>query len=189
MSERTINTDTKAALTQNIVRPAILVYADFPAGEVRMWTGIGPIFVDGHEWQGVGSLLALEDITETTDSAQNGMAVRLSGIPSEIFDSVTLANYQNRRATVAMVVFDADGEAIGAPVTLFRGLMDSDSVKDSGGEVSVTISLESAMSDQLRPRIFRYDHEDQQTRYPDEGDKGLEFVAALQGLQIRWGEA
>ena len=75
-------------------------------------------------------------------------------------------------------VFDADGEAIGAPVTLFRGLMDSDSVKDSGGEVSVTISLESAMSDQLRPRIFRYDHEDQQTRYPDEGDKGLEFVAA-----------
>jgi hypothetical protein len=78
---------------------------------------------------------------------------------------------------------------IGAPVSLFRGLMDSDSVKDTGTEVSVTMSLESAMSDQLRPRVYRYTHEDQQTLYPDAGDKGLEFVAALQNLQLRWGEA
>jgi hypothetical protein len=100
-----------------------------------------------------------------------------------------LGNYQNRRASVSLVVFDADGEAIGAPIVLFRGLMDSDNVKDTGTEVSVTINLESSLSDQLRPRIFRYTHEDQQTRYPTLNDKGLEFVAKLQNLQLKWGEA
>lgn len=188
MTERNINADTKAAIQENLVRPALLVYADFPDGEVRIWTGFAPLFVDGHDWIGVGNLLAIEDVTETTDSGQNGMGVRLSGIPSEIFTAITLGNYQNRRAEVSMIVFDEVGEAIGAPMMLFRGLMDSDTVRDTGNEVSVTISLESVLSDQLRPRIFRYTHEDQRTLNPEEEDKGLEFVAALQNLQIHWGE-
>lgn len=187
-TERPLDPDTKAALNENAVRLALLVYADFPDGEIRMWTGIGPLFAEGHDWQGVGDLLGVEDVTESTDTAQNGMAVRLSGIPSEIFSMLTLGNYQNRRAEVSLLVFGDDLEPVGAPVRLFAGMMDSDSVKDSGIEVSVTIQLESAMSDQLRPRVYRYTHEDQQTRYPEAGDKGLEFVASLQNLYIRWGQ-
>ena len=188
MSERTLHKDTKSALAENVVRPAILVYADFPAGEIRMWSGLGPLTVDGETWTGVGNLLGIEDVTETLDTGAGGMAVQLAGMPSEIFNRIEMADYQNRRATVAMLVFDSEGEAVGAPITLFSGMMDSDTVKDSGGEVSVTIALESALSDQLRPRVFRYDHEDQQTRYPQEEDKGLEFVASLQNLELKWGE-
>lgn len=187
-TERALDPETKIAFGQNAVHLALLVYADFPDGEVRIWTGAGTLVAEGEQWTGVGALLSIEDVTETTDSAQNGMAVKLSGIPSPIFTSITLGNYQNRRAEVHLIVFDANMEAIGSPVPLFRGLMDSDSVKDTGPEVSVTIYCESAMSDQLRPRIFRYTHEDQQTRYPDANDKGLEYVAALQNLQIRWGQ-
>ncbi len=187
-AERELPEGVKEALGENLVRLAILAYADFPAGEVRIWTGIGSLHAEGAEWTGVGGLLAIEDITETTDSAQNGMAVRLAGIPSEIFSAITLGNYQNRKAEISLLVFDGDYDPIGSPVVLFRGLMDSDTVKDTGSEVSVTINIESAMSDQLRPRIFRYTHEDQRTRYPDTTDKGLEYVAALQNLQLRWGE-
>jgi hypothetical protein len=189
MSERALHPDVKDALQENTVRPVLLAYADFPDGAVRIWTGIGTLVSEGQEWIGMGELLSVEDITETTDSAQHGMAVRLSGIPSELFSKITLGNYQNRRAELSMLVFDRDYEAIGAPIVLFRGLMDSDAVKDTGTEVSVTINLESALSDQLRPRVFRYTHEDQQTRYPDANDRGLEFVAALQNLQLRWGQA
>jgi len=188
-TERDINALTKTALNENLVRPAILCYADFPDGAIRIWSGFGTLFADGYDWLGLGDLISIEDITETTDSAQNGMAVRLSGIPSALFSAIMLGNYQNREASVSLIVFDATGSVIGSPISLFRGLMDSDTVKDSGNEVSVTINLESALSDQLRPRIYRYTHEDQQTRYPTAGDKGLEFVAALQNLQLRWGEA
>ncbi len=188
MTERPLNADTKAALQESAVNLALLVYADFPDGEIRVWSGVGVLFAEGVEWTGVGALLAIEDVTETTDSAQNGMAVKLSGIPSEIFTAITLGNYQNRRAYVSLLVMDQFSEAIGAPIPLFKGLMDSDTVKDSGGEVAVTIYCESALSDQLRPRVFRYTHEDQQTLYPGAGDKGLEFVAALQNLEIRWGQ-
>ena len=176
-----------AAIQQNVVRPALLCYANFPDGEIRIWSGFGTLYAAGQEWLGLGSMIAIEDITETADTAQNGMSVKLAGIPSDLFSAVILGNYQNRRAEVSLVVFDADGEIIGEPVTLFRGLMDSDTVRDTGREVSVTIHLESALSDQLRPRIFRYTHEDQQTKYPAAGDKGLEFVAALQNLQLKWG--
>ena len=175
------------AIDENVIRPALLYYADFPDGAVRMWSGLGILMAAGQEWLGFGDLIAVEDVTETSDSAQHGISVRLSGIPSELFTKVTLGGYQNRRAEVSMVVFDGDGDLIGEPVTLFRGLMDSDSVRDSGNEVSVTMNLESALSDQLRPRIYRYTHEDQQTKYPGIGDKGLEFVAALQNLQLKWG--
>ena len=189
MSERILDPDTTAALGEGVVRLAVLAYADFPSGPVRIWSGIGTLYADGHEWAGVGGLLSIEDVTETVDSAQSGMAVKLSGMPSALFTSVTLGDYQNRRASVMLAVFDPAGDLIGSLVYLFRGLMDSDAVRDDGSEVSVTMTLESALSDQLRPRVYRYTHEDQQTLYPDEEDKGLEFVAALQSLQLNWGKA
>lgn len=189
MTERDLQPENKAAMSESVVRMALLAYADFPSGPVRIWTGLGMLYADGHEWLGVGDLLAVEDITETTDSAQNGLAVRLSGIPSHIYDNLELADYQNREASLSMVVFDEDCQPIGPAEVLFSGLMDSDTVKDNGSEVSVTIMLESVLSDHLRPRVYRYTHEDQQTRYPDANDKGLEFVAALKQVQIRWGVA
>jgi outer membrane protein assembly factor BamB len=95
------------------------------------------MYAAGYSWEGAGALLAVEDITETADSAQQGIAVRLSGIPSALFTSATLGNYQNRTAEVALVVFDADMAVIGDPVSLFRGLMDQDTVNDDGQQVAV----------------------------------------------------
>lgn len=187
-TEREIDPVAKPAFAEGEIRLALLAYADFPSGEVRMWTGVGTLFAEGYEWQGIGGLLSVTDVTETTDSAQNGMAVRLSGIPSQIFDVAMLGDYQNRRGEISLLVFDRDLSPLGAPTRLFAGLMDSSSVKDDATEVSVTIDLESALSDQLRARIFRYTHEGQQTLYRDGGDKGLEFVAALQNLSLRWGQ-
>ncbi len=189
MSERTLHPDTKAAFSENLIRPALLVYADFPDLTVRIWSGEGPLEAGGYTWQGVGDLLAIDDVTETVDSAQQGIGVRLSGIPSDLFTSATLGNYQNRTAEVAMVLFDAEMAIIGDPVSLYRGLMDNDTVSDDGQEVSVTIQIESSLSDQLKARAFRYTHEDQQTLYLAAGDMGLEFVAALQNIEIRWGQA
>lgn len=189
MSERNLHPDTKAAFGENLIRPALLVYADFPDLTVRIWNGEGPLEAGGYTWEGAGKLLAISDVTETIDSAQQGIGVTLSGIPSSLFTSATLGNYQNRTAEVALVLFDAEMAIIGDPVSLYRGLMDSDAVSDDGQEVSVTIQIESSLSDQLKARAFRYTHEDQQTLYLAAGDMGLEFVAALQNIEIRWGQA
>lgn len=185
--ERPLHAAVKTAMAADTVYPALLFYADFPGGAVRMWTGIGPLAVMGETWTGLGDLIGVEDVTESTDSAAQSLAVRLSGIPSTVFNPVMLGNYQNRRAEVWLCAMTADGAVIGDPYLLFSGLMDSDSIRDTGTEVSVTITVESAMSDQLKPRVFRYTHEDQQTLYPAANDKGFEFVAALQNVELRWG--
>lgn len=177
----------REAVTAPVVRPVLFVYADFPDATVRFWSGLGVIEWDGQTWYGAGSMLAIEDITETTDSAQNGLSAKLSGIPSSIFTSVSLGNYQNRAAAVWLGAMDEQAQLMMEPINFFRGVLDSDQIEDDGTNVVITISAESRLSDHLRARVFRYSHEDQQTLYPSANDLGLEFVAALQDAEIKWG--
>jgi hypothetical protein len=179
--------EMRAAVVAPVVRPIVFVYASFPDVEVRFWSGLGELQWAGETWLGTGSLLAIEDIAESTDSSQKGVAVRLSGVPSELFDATSLGNYQNRPAKIWFAALNEAFELIIEPYLYFSGVLDSDNVEDNATEVIITIFAESRLSDHLRARVFRYTHEDQQTLYPEADDRGLEFVAALQDAQLKWG--
>lgn len=187
MNERDLTDEMKAAVAAPIVRPAFFYYADFPDGILRMWSGVGNIEWDGETWLGCGNLLSIEEVTETTDSAQHGLRARFSGIPSEIVDPVLIKGYVGREAKFWLVAFDENDAVISEPYLMFSGKMDSDSIIDDGSTVTVTIEIQGELSDHLKARVSRYTHEDQQTRYPDAGDEGFEFVAALQTANIEWG--
>ncbi len=180
--------EMRAAVVAPVVRPILFVYASFPDVEFRVWSGLGGLEWDGHLWVGAGSLLALEDITESTDSAQKGLAARLSGLPSDVYDATTLGNYQGRPAKVWLAALDENYRLIMEPYMWFSGVMDSDRLEDNGQTASMTIFAESRLSDHLRARVFRYSHEDQQTLFPSADDRGLEFVAVLQDSQLNWGK-
>jgi len=189
MDERNMSAEMRAAVTADVVRPVLFIYASFPDVEFRIWSGLGALEWEGETWLGPGSLLAIEDITESTDSAQKGFSAKLSGVPSEIFNATSLGNYQNRPAKIWLGALNAAMELVMEPYLFFSGVLDSDSVVDDGSLVSITIFAESRLSDHLHSKVFRYSHEDQQTLYPSDGDKGLEFVAALQDAQLNWGQA
>lgn len=188
MSERNLSPAVRAAVIAPTVRPALFFYASFPDVEFRIWSGLGSILWEEEVWAGAGSLVAVEDISESIDSGQKGVSVRLSGVPSEIFDAASLGDYQNRPVKIWLAVFDLEAfNMIADPYLFFSGVLDSDSVEDNGVSVIITMFAESQLSDHLRARVFRYSHEDQQTLYPAAGDRGLEFVAALQDVQLKWG--
>ena len=185
--ERNMSAAMREAVTGSVFRPILFVYASFPDIEVRLWSGLGSIEWDGHTWLGMGSILGVEDITETTDSASQGISLQLSGMPSSLFEAAALGNYQNRPAKVWLGALDESMQLIMEPYLFFSGVMDSDRVDENGETVTVTIFAESRLSDQLKSKVFRYSHEDQQTLYPLDNDKGLEFVAALQDSTLNWG--
>lgn len=186
--ERNMSEEMRAAAVADVVRPILFFYADFPDGIARLWSGLGTIEWDGGTWLGFGSMIAISDIAESTDSAQKGVSVRFSGAPSDLFDRTTLGDYQNRPAKIWLGALDAEMAPVMEPFLFFSGVLDSDSVEDDGKTVTITIFAESRLSDHLKAKVFRYSHEDQQTLYPADDDKGLEFVAALQDSQLNWGK-
>jgi hypothetical protein len=57
---------------------------------------------------------------------------------------------------------------------------------DEGPETAtIAVGAESRLIDLQRPRVRRYTHESQKSRFPN--DKGFEFVNDLQDKKFAWG--
>lgn len=187
MSERNLGTDLKAAISAEVVAPILLFEADFPDGMVRMWSGVGPIVVDGETWQGLGGLISVEPSAESTDGAASELSVSVSGLDDDFFDPVMVDGFQGRSARMLFGALDTEtGALLGDVYTLFEGTMEEDEVSDDGSSSTVRITASNGLADLLRPRQERYTHESQQALYP--GDRGLEFVATMQDVDIKWGQ-
>ena len=58
---------------------------------------------------------------------------------------------------------------------------------DAGETATVSLSVESRLSDWERPRIRRYNNADQQIAYIS--DKGFEFVPQMVEKELIWGRS
>lgn len=190
MSERNISTEIKAATEADIVAPIFFINGVFPSGEVWIWSGEGTIVWGGQNWEGLGSLLELDIAPETLDGSAQGSSVTLSGIDSSIFDDALLGDYQGGRAKIYFGVFNTETmELEGDPYLMFSGLLDSDEIEDDGEKVKLKVNIEHRLSDLLRRRQYRYTDQDQQELHPNEGDKGLQYVASMVDVKLKWGRA
>lgn len=186
MGERGLTAEMKAAVAADVVAPLLLFEASFPSGTVRIWSGVGELVLEGEIWYGLGSLISVDAGAESMDGAARDVKVTVSGLSDEFFSPVMIDGYQGHPARMLFAVLDPDtGEMIGTPYTLFSGKLDSDNITDDGQGSIITITTTNILADLLRARELRYTHEHQQRLHP--GDKGLEFVASLQDLQLKWG--
>ncbi|HBN31649.1 MAG TPA: hypothetical protein DD416_10620, partial [Rhodobacteraceae bacterium] len=71
------------------------------------------------------------------------------------------------------------------PVQAFSGRLDVPEIADDANTCTITISYESRLIDLNTARSWRYTHESQQSLYP--GDRGFEYVTAIQDREITWG--
>lgn len=182
--------DLTAAFTTELDSPDVTIFAAieavFPSGTVNIWTGVGALSWDSKTWDGVGALLSLEPIIETTDSRANRIGATLSGLEADFFDPVMAEDYQNGAASMWLGFMASDGSVVSDPYLLFSGTMDNDRLVDENDSSSLTIWANSRLDDMLRSRTYRYTNTDQQALHT--GDIGLEFVSQLQDLQINWGK-
>lgn len=186
VNQRELPAGMADAVQAGLVRPIMFIFGDFEGDPVRICTGQGAVTWQGETWHGMGEMLSLSSMTESTDSNSQTIAVKLT-FPAELLDPVAAGAFVDRASQFWLALVDDDG-AISDGWLLFSGRMDSDSVEDDGAMASVTIKVVSEIDDQLKPRVFRYTHEDQQTLYPGDGDLGFAYVAALQDINIQWGK-
>jgi len=168
-----------------LVMPALLVEFLLDSGTSRMWTGVGTKRIRGVDWYGVGDLASISAIEETLELKAAGISISLSGVSAEWLSVALSEPYQGRTVNIYYGLFDENWNKKIEPYSLWSGELDVFSI-DEGVDTSViTVTAESILVDLENPRVRRYTDADQQSEYP--GDKGLEFVTAIQDNEVQWG--
>lgn len=175
------------ALAAEVVRPALFFEGGFFGGTVRIWTGAQSIVWNGSTWTGLGHLVGLSKVQEGETIEAKSVTVTLSGVPASLVSAALGEARQGLPGKVWLGLLDADLALIADPVPMFSGRLDVPSITDGQETCTISISYESRLIDLNRPREVRYTHEMQQQLYP--GDRGLEYVTAIQEKKITWGAA
>lgn len=188
MGERSLDPALEAALAADQVYPLLFVEVEFTSGMVRAWNGDNAFQLWGSDWVGVGLLLSLSPVEETSEIRAVGVHVGLAGIPSDVLTLALAEDYQGRPARVYLGALDAaSGALAGDPVLLFAGSVDTMPINESGDTAQVVVSIESRLLRLEQASRRRYTAADQRFFYPS--DAGLDHVAAIQDTQIIWGAA
>jgi hypothetical protein len=203
---RDLSTTTIDNIEEGVVYPFFATELRFDNNIVRMWTGQGTLVLeDGTEWIGLGQLLNISSIEETSEMAVKGASISLSGIPSELLSLALSEPYQGRVAKVYFGTFQQgsvlqesasyillqNGSRINLESTstgfneLFSGYMDQMNIEESGDTSTIEMNVENKLIDLERARVARYTSGYQKSIYPN--DLGLDFIEDLQDKQIPWG--
>jgi len=177
----------EAETFKTVARPVLLVELGFTSGTTRAWSGLGTLTWNGQDWLGVGTLGQVSSVEETLEVRAAGASFELSGVPADLLTHVMTEPLQSRPVKLWLGFMDEDWVVVPEPVLIFRGLMDTVEIRDGGPTATITLLAENRLRDLERLRVRNYTDADQQAAYP--GDRGFEFVPALQTMTIPWGGA
>ncbi len=205
---RDLPTELATELLAAEITPFFAVELLFQTSTLRFWSGLGEQTIGGDIYVGSGNMLAISTIDETSEVAAKGATLTLSGIPSELISLALSEPYQGRKCKIYFGALDAKGKFLllengslllnenGSALSIatdtenvmaeiFTGYIDQMNI-DEGAETStIAVGVESRLIDLQRPRVRRYTHESQKSRFPN--DLGFRFVNDLQDKKFAWG--
>ena len=182
---RVLSNAMKEMAVAKVVRPIFLVHMVFDSSELNIWSGVGDLSFDSVTYTGLGDLLSISDIKETSDISATGINVSLSGVKSSLIAIAKDQDYQGRELTVRLGAFNESGSLIADPVIIFSGFMDTMTIAEAGNYSTISIAVENKLVAFERSKVRRYTAEDQKIDHPT--DKGFEFVTSIVQKQIIWG--
>ena len=205
---RDLSNDTIISINENVVYPFFATELKFDGDNtLRMWTGQGTLVLeDGTQWAGLGQMLNISSIEETSEIAVKGATLTLSGVPSEVLSLALSEPYQGRVCNIyfgtfvqgsilqesASYILLQDGSRINLEdqsktfSELFSGYMDQMNIEESGETSTIQLLVENKLIDLERARVARFTSGYQKSIYA--GDLGFDFVEDLQDKQISWGK-
>lgn len=172
-----------SAITDDNLTVCFLVDLDFSSGHIYYTNGGRSIVYGGNTYLAVGGLGSVDTISETSNLEAKGLSLTLSGIDSNHIAIALGQNYQGRAAKIYFALLDNNHELVSAHL-MFTGRMDVMSI-NLGETATISLSIEHQLIDAGRPKIRRFTHEEQKVR--DATDDGLQYVVAIENLDINWG--
>ncbi len=176
---------SNAAAADNVVL-VLLVEADFDSGILRLNNSNQHLVWNGYTWYGMGELGKISSVEENSTLNAAGISLDISGIDPANIATALGANYQGRKLTLYAALLDHAYTIIPSPIIVFLGRIDTMQLLLDSKTASVTLNAESRLADWNRPRIRRFNSEDQSAQFPD--DLGLQFVPQMVQKQLVWGQ-
>lgn len=189
-------------------RPFYAVEIDFTTAPLYIWTGVGDMITGGKTYLGTGELLAISGLDEVADMSAKGASITLSGLDAALLSTALQEPYQRRECRIYFGLMPSSVEYLateageilttetGEPIALeadqfpmslaFAGRIDRMPISSDGQTATITATVESRWVDLERPKVRRYTHENQITRFPN--DTFFSFVADLQHKKIEFGK-
>lgn len=164
---------------------ALLVLGKFPSGDFAMFTGVGEVELEGVTYLGAGEFLTIGESAASAGNDKSGLTIALSGASEEVIAIAETEEFQRRRVTVRLGLFDGTGTLADSDI-FFDGLADTLETDDDPNNPTVVLACEQRSLDLGRPRPFRYTPEDQKSRHP--GDTFFDLVQAIQNREPVWGK-
>ncbi|HLH35994.1 MAG TPA: hypothetical protein VKX41_15080 [Alloacidobacterium sp.] len=182
---RNLSSPMVQAIQSDYIRPAFLAMLNFTTGIQYVWTGPGPLVWNGNTYTGVGSLGQVGTISEATEVRADGTTVTLSGIDPALMGDCLNDVRVGAPAVIYFALVDQSGALIGTPYPLFSGTVDKPVVSVGPDSISISLALESRLTNLQRATQRRYTAADQHIKYPD--DTGFNWVEILNDIALRWG--
>ena len=182
---RNITSAFDAQLQGEVISPVLFIEIELNSSTEYMWTGLGPVTWDGKVWQGVGNLLGVSAVQESSEFRANGVSISLSAVPLSQIALALNEMKQNKPVMVYFGLLDESEQIVLDPYRQFKGRLDVPKISDDGESATISVRVESRAVDLERARTRRYTQEDQAARYPN--DKGFEYVPGLQDKTFKWG--
>lgn len=182
---RTLTPEVQAAIDAGQLAALLFVEMDFPSGFVRVNNSPVTYQWNGHEWLGLGDLGSIDPINEGASLEARGLAFRLSGVPTTNIYNALGQKSRGRACRVRVALLDPVTYAVlPDPPLMFKGKMDTMPIK-LGSTATITVNVESALVDWGRPRVRRFNHEDQHIDYP--ADMFFDHLTSVVDKEFRWG--
>jgi hypothetical protein len=186
---RPINASTANLLDDAIVKLILLADLTLAGQTVRLTSAARNVVWNGNTYVGNSWLLPLDGVEETTDTGNLGFQLSLSSV--DVTTLSVILNNPNRGEPATLwiaALSDAATPAIvGAPVLIYKGLIDSCEIEDKLEEPSVVINLENDLAKFDTSQNFRFTTESQSVLFP--GDLGFQYVPQLETWSGFWGKS
>jgi hypothetical protein len=178
---RDLTTTVLNALDDEVVYPFFAVDIDFSSGPLYVWSGYGDLTIGSKTYIGVGTLMNVSSVEETTEIEAKGASITMSGIPSSFLSLALQEPYQGRECRIYFGMTSGPSDY----VEIFSGELDQMNISENADTCTISVTAENILIKLERPVVRRFTNEDQKSRFPE--DKGLEYIAGLQDKEIFWG--
>lgn len=180
---RSLTTSAKDAFRELNFPSLVFVELDIVGGILRLCNAAYTFSWNGYDWTGIGTLGSIDAVSEGSALQMYGCTLNLSGVPPELISEAMSVNYQGRSATIWLAPLTSDYVIIADPVVVFKGRMDTMDI-ELGETATISLAVESRLVDWERPRVRRFNDEDQRSEYPN--DRGFKYVDQMMQKDLPW---
>lgn len=184
---RPLNSSTSAVLSEETLYPGLLVELKFSEMTLRLTSLTRDVTYGNLIYVSNGWLLPIDGIQQSTDIGNYGFDLALNGISTALMSLILGNEDASERGTVWLAFFTSSGSVVGAPILLYRGLIDSTQIDDKLENPTAVVKLENDLGRFDTSQNFRFTDESQKAYYPE--DRGFEYVESLDDWSGFWGKS